>query len=126
MDRRLGPMDDDWLKAVLAEDPPRQFTVRDDGRLVAVCGVVPPGPGHPEMHLSDVCVSPQLRRRGIAARTLVALRDHLAEAGAGGWTCVVDAGNVPAIALMRRDGWRRDPARDGDGMLGFRRDGRRA
>jgi len=72
LDRWLGPMDQEWLDAVLAEPATEGITwaVFRDEALVAVIETVFDPQGHLPAGITAIAVKPSLRRQGIGGAVL--------------------------------------------------------
>ena len=101
LDEALGPMDEEWLDAVLAESPPAQFSLLSEGELCAVVGIARPSERQRPFVITDLAVRPDLRGNGMGRRALAALFRHLG-AEAGAWVAYVGVANEVRSTVLRR------------------------
>ena len=114
----LRPWNRAMYESAFASPLTRVFVVAVDGAAVAYCSAaVLPG----ELHIQNVAVLPEFRRRGLARRLLEAVLDRAAGEGAVEATLEVRRSNQPALALYEGLGFRtaavrvdyyRDPVED--------------
>lgn len=101
---------DPWSRSLLAAEldgdrADRHWLVADAGEaagVVAFGGVLFV---LDEVHVMNLAVAPDHRRRGLASALLAGLLGHSAQRGAAGATLEVRASNRPAIGLYRRFGF---------------------
>jgi len=116
--RQAMPMEDDayptsWSRAVFESEldqtrngSRRYLVARVGRRVVGYAGVwIVPDPDGDQAHVTNVVVTPDQRRRGIARRLLVALAGEIIERGCVAWTLEVRASSEGAQALYRRIGF---------------------
>lgn len=72
LNERLGPMDDEWLEAVMADREGAECVCLDNGRMVAVVGLAV-DPEQEAWVISDIAVDPALRRQGLGRRAIEAV-----------------------------------------------------
>ena len=65
LNEQLGPMDEDWLAHVMADQEGQQLSVLRGGELVAVGGVCNATAECPFWTITDIAVHPDLRQQGI-------------------------------------------------------------
>lgn len=119
LDAQLGPIDAEWLEAVLGDTRGEQLVAEESdgpraGEAVAVIGLVWAGPGHPEITVSDLAVRPELRRSGVARRVLDALSERDFSDPGHGLLAYVDPENPAAQALFTGLGWAHTPPPHGE------------
>ena len=120
LNRELGPMDAEWLEAVLSEVPPSQFVFRDNGRTVAVAGITRPTSEHDYFVITDVAVNPKLRRGGIGTQVIDQLVRYVNQEAA--WATFIDEENWIARCFFESIGWHCEQPRVAeDGMLKYNR-----
>ena len=109
----LGPSDLDEMTALIKETNPGPFRprttelgryvgIREEGRLVAVAGERFKVPGFTE--ISMVCTDPNVRRRGLAERVVVAMIANIRSRGEEAMLHVISE-NMPAIKLYEKMGF---------------------
>lgn len=118
LDRELGPMDTDWLDAVLSERDGVQLVAIIQARPVALVGCVwghqPDG-----LHgVTDVAVAPGMQRRGIGSRALDLVLEWPGHPPSRGWMAVVNPLNVVARSFLTKQGWQEGAPQEG-GMIRF-------
>ncbi|MEB4614072.1 GNAT family N-acetyltransferase [Leucobacter sp. M11] len=119
LDAQLGPMDEEWLTAVLTESTGEQLVAVETagpraGEPAAVVGIVWGIPEHPEHTISDLAVCPALRRTGVGQRVIAALAEHRFGAPARGLIAYVDPDNPGARAFFAGLGWAHTPPPPGE------------
>ena len=117
----LGPLDDEWLNCVLAEDPPSQFSFFVDDQFVAVAGISFPDQDNPYFVITDVAVQPGKRRLGFGAKAIQILQNIFIdpEFCQCPWLAYVELNNLGAQEFFTSLGWQRD-AEVQDDMYCFR------
>ncbi len=115
----LGPMDDEWLEAVLAESPPAQYSCWVDGELGAVVGIARGGAQDARWVVTDVAVRPDLRGRGLGRLALEGIF-RIEGAERREWVAFVQAQNQGANQFFTTLGWRRSGP-DESGLWVFER-----
>nr|WP_313417318.1 GNAT family N-acetyltransferase [Brevundimonas diminuta] len=118
LDEHLGPMDEDWLAFVLADQQGRQFSYLQDEMLAAVVGVAP-DPERDAWVVTDIAVDPARRRQGLAQRALDAVTAHEALAQRPRRLAYVMPDNPGARRFFTAQGWRCIAEADADGMALF-------
>ena len=118
LDEHLGPMDEDWLAFVLADQEGRQFSYLSDGKLVVVVGVAP-DPDLDAWVVTDIAVDPALRRQGMAQRALHAVMTHETLRGRPRRLAYVMSDNPDARRFFIAQGWRCIAEANADGMALF-------
>jgi len=124
LDRRLGPMDQAWLDAVLAEPEAAGITwaVFCDAELVAVVETGFDPEGQALAIIMAIAVKPALRHQGLGATVLQKLLALHHEQGIDKHIAYVAQDNAPARRLIERVGFvitSSEP--DEHGYLEFRR-----
>ncbi|MBG9885553.1 hypothetical protein ABE10_02920, partial [Bacillus toyonensis] len=73
LDRELGPLDEEWLEAVLAEHDGVQLVLEEDGEPAGLVGVVW---GHDDLPhaITDIAVDPARRGEGLGRRVVQAVQ----------------------------------------------------
>ncbi|MBF6261401.1 GNAT family N-acetyltransferase [Nocardia farcinica] len=106
LNEQLGPLDQEWLDHVLADDTGVELVVALDGAPVASIGCVW-ADGHAESDhtVTALAVDPGRRRQGLATLALEAALGWPGHPPAAGWRVYVDLANLPALAFFRRRGW---------------------
>ncbi len=98
-------MDQEWLDCVMAETNGYHYSVFLEGELVAVLGIKFPDSKHPDFHLTDITVKPDLRNKGIGSQVLdELLKRHLLKPGQS-WKTVVNINNPKAKSFFEKNGW---------------------
>ena len=106
LNKHLGPpVDQEWLDYVIAETDGCQYSVFDDGELVAVVGIKFPDAVHPAYTVTDIAVKPQLRERGIGSQVIADLIElHKLKPGQL-WAAFVSVNNPRARSFLEKRGW---------------------
>jgi len=68
--KELGPMDKEWLNAVLKEKDGQEYSAFNKENLVAVVGIKFPNTEHPYYFITDIAVKPSLKNQGIGSQVL--------------------------------------------------------
>lgn len=66
-----------------------------------------------ESHITNVAVHPDYRKNGIASKLIDAMISYCKEHGCIAYTLEVRAGNIPAISLYKKHGFKQDGIRKG-------------
>ena len=66
-----------------------------------------------ESHIKNVAVHPDYRKNGIASKLIDAMISYCKEHGCIAYTLEVRAGNIPAISLYEKHGFKQDGIRKG-------------
>ena len=123
LDCALGPMDHEWLDAVLGQPETEGMTwaVFRGEEMVAVietvfdpAGKLPPG-------ITGIAVKPTLRRQGIGAAVLAALFARHARRGFSEHLCYISTRNPAGRALAESVGFVATSEPDEHGYIEFRR-----
>ena len=117
LDRELGPMDRDWLDAVMAERNGVQLVGTIDRKPVALIGCVWGTDQHPSHYLTDIAVAPSMRGQGLASKALQLVIAWPGHPSTAKWTAFVNPRNTPAQSLLRKNLW--EEVGTSDGMLQF-------
>lgn len=105
LNKRLGPMDDQWLDHVLHETDGCEYSVFRGKELVAVVGIKFPDPTHPAYYITDFAIKPHLRNQSIGSSVLRALiKLHKRKPGQS-WKAFVDVRNSGAKSFFEKNGW---------------------
>ncbi|MCA9370834.1 MAG: GNAT family N-acetyltransferase [Candidatus Peregrinibacteria bacterium] len=117
LNKELGPMDDEWLEHALKERNGQQYSVFQEGKLIAVVGMMFPIEGYPDLYLTDFAIKPDSRYQGIGSEVLKELiRLHPLKSGQS-WKAVVNVRNTKAAAFFKKHGWSVSDEPDEHGML---------
>ena len=119
LNEQLGPMDEDWLTAVLGKEEGMQYSYFESERLVAVLGIS----FHPvelAWVFTDIAVDPALKRRGIGQRALQAVMAAESREHGDSWMAYVMPDNLPACRFFSAQGWQRMAPAPDDEMLAYR------
>ena len=109
----LGPLDQEWLDCVLAEQPPAQFSFFVNNELVAVAGIVRPNHEHPYFVITDLAVHPTKQRTGIGASVVQILQNHFQISdGLNSWKAFVALDNLGAQEFFSNLSWNRCANKD--------------
>ena len=117
LDRELGPMDTDWLEAVLAESNGVQFVATIQSEPVCLIGCVWGNDQHPSHFITDIAVAPSLRGQGLASPILQQVLDWPGHPPIAKWTAFVNPRNAAAQSLLRKCLWQE--VGTSDGMIQF-------
>ncbi|MGB3481420.1 MAG: GNAT family N-acetyltransferase [Mycobacterium sp.] len=119
LNRRLGPLDDEWLEHVLSETEGVQLVVNGaDGTPAALAGCAWDGSGS-EHAITDLAVCPRMRRSGIGRRALLSVVTWAGHPPTKGWVAYVDPDNPGAFEFFSANGWRLDGLDDGMHRFGL-------
>ena len=118
LDAHLGPMDEEWLAFVLADQDGRQFSYLADEKLVAVVGVSP-DPDLDAWVVTDIAVDPALRGLGWAGRALTSLMRDEALGARPRRLAYVMSDNPGARRFFTAQGWRCIAKANADDMALF-------
>ena len=118
LDAHLGPMDEEWLAFVLADQDGRQFSYLVQETLVAVIGMAP-DPDLDAWVVTDIAVDPALRGLGWAGRALASVMRHDALGARPRRLAYVMPDNPGARRFFTAQGWRCIAEADADGMALF-------
>jgi Acetyltransferase (GNAT) family len=119
LNRRLGPLDEEWLEHVLSESDGVQLVVNvTDGTPVALAGCAwdPAGSAHA---ITDLAVCPWMRRSGIGRQALVSVVTWDGHPPTEGWVAFVDPDNHAAFEFFSASEWRRGGLDDGMHRFGL-------
>lgn len=117
LDRELGPIDTDWLEAVLAETNGVQLVAVMQKEPVALIGCSWGDDQHPSHFITDIAVAPNLRGQGLAFRVLQQVLDWPHHPPIAKWTAFVNPRNPGAKSLLRKCRWHEVGI--SDGMIQF-------
>jgi ribosomal protein S18 acetylase RimI-like enzyme len=124
LDEELGPLDDEWLAYVLADETGEQLVVLADGVPVAVVGIVWANGENTAHAVTDIAVDPARRGSGLGRTALDQVVAHVEREAPDGWVAFVDRENLAAFAFFSALGWEHasepDPE-DEDGLHTFAR-----
>ncbi|MBI3336260.1 GNAT family N-acetyltransferase [Candidatus Peregrinibacteria bacterium] len=105
LNKRLGPMDDEWLSHIMSERDGCEYSIFRDRELVAVTGLTFPTIEHPYYIVTDLAIKPHLRDQGIGSAILHELmRLHALQPGQS-WKVFVDIKNPKAKLFFEKNGW---------------------
>jgi ribosomal protein S18 acetylase RimI-like enzyme len=105
LDRELGPMDTDWLDAVLAERDGVQLVAMIEATPIALIGCVWGTEQHPSHHITDIAVAPSMRGQGLASKVLHQVVAWPGHPYTSKWTAFVNPRNLQAQSLLRKNLW---------------------
>lgn len=120
LERFLGPIDEDWLDAVLHESDGAQYAFLEQQTLLGVIGIKFPTPAHPYYVLTDIAIAPEYQKKGLGRKLLAALYQRHPVQEAQYWLCYVDKENRAAHAFFRKQGWHEAPTLSDTAMLAYR------
>ena len=108
LNRHLGPMDYDWLEAILSEAETKGATwaVFQGGELVAVGGIKF-DTDNQLVIISEIAVKPTLRRQGIGTAVLKQILSLDQKEGFYSHLAYISLDNQPAQHCMEKIGFRR-------------------
>lgn len=113
LNRRLGPLDREWLEHVLSSGDGVQLVITAaDGAAVGLAGCAwdPAGIAHA---ITDLAVCPTRRRSGLGRRVLASVLTWDGHAPTQQWIAFVDPDNRPAFEFFVSTGWHLDGLDDG-------------
>lgn len=117
LDRELGPMDTEWLDAVLTERNGVQMVVTIRAEPVALVGCLWGTDQHPSHYITDIAVAPRLRGQGLASQALQQVIAWPGHPPIAKWTAFVNPRNSSAQSLLRKNLWKQVGM--SDGMMQF-------
>ncbi len=120
LNQALGPVDPDWLAAVLSETPPSQYVAIQDGQMVACFGIALPKYPLEDFVVTDIAVRPDLRRTGIGQQAIAWITRQFELKTGQDWIAYVELQNVAAQDFFSSVGWQSDGKLDESNMLKFR------
>jgi len=100
---QLGPIDQEWLEAVLEDGLHYAFILNE--KLVVVIGLVLPDDTHPFYVITDISTHPDHRRIGFASIALDLLISQLNNENCAIWKAYVSTDNRPAITFFKKNKW---------------------
>ena len=110
--RTLGPLDEEWLETVMAEDPPAEFVFVENEDPIARIGIARPTQTDQPIVVTDLAVRPDRRHEGIGRDALAALlRDEVPPSRECSAYVLLD--NPGAKAFFEAIGWHSSPPVDG-------------
>lgn len=118
LNKRLGPIDKDWLDHVLNEENGRQYAFTDGKKLVAVAGIILPNGLHDYYTLTDMAVCPKFKNQGLGSKVLKQLIEMYHSENKS-WKAHVDHDNEAAIQFFKKNGWSSDHTLDNENMICF-------
>ena len=118
LNRRLGPLDEEWLSHVLNSKDGEQWVVTRNNIMMAVVGVIFPIPSHPHHVISDLAVNPKYKRQGIGKKTIELLISLKGYKGAH-WLAYVDHRNEIAKEFFKNLHWISDESLSTNDMLTY-------
>jgi len=118
LNKRLGPMDDDWLKHALDRSDGCEYSVFLEEELVAVVGILFPTSEYPAYYITDFAIRPGLRNKGIGSQVLKQLIALHNESHEKSWIAFIDTRNPKAKSFFEKNDWVcKSDKPDKDGML---------
>jgi len=113
LNRELGPMDTDWLDAVLAERNGVQLVATIKTTPTVLIGCVWGTDQHPSHYITDIAVAPTLRGQGLAYKALQLAMHWPGHPPTSKWTAFVNPRNSPAKSLLQKSLWNEVGMSDG-------------
>ena len=100
----LGPVEAEWLHAVLTDTHGVQLVVEEDERPVGLVGIVwaPAGDRHV---VTDIAIAPPLRGTGLGRAVLSAATTWQGHPPSRGWAAFVEPVNLTARAFFESAHW---------------------
>ncbi len=121
LDRRLGPMDEEWLECVLAETDGVEYAAFQNGEMVGVVGIKFPDAEHPVYTITDLAVKPELKGKGVGSQMLSRLMEMHPLKEHEYWVGYVDEKNPKAGRFLESNRWTRMSTQpDEHGMIEYR------
>lgn len=117
LNRELGPMDTDWLDAVLAERNGVQLVAMREGQPVALIGCAWGLDQDQSHYITNIAVAPSMRGQGVGMQALDLVMAWPGHPPAVKWTAFVNPRNTPAQSLLRKSEWQAIGV--SDGMIAF-------
>ena len=114
--KRLGPIDEEWLSFVLQDETGDQYAFTNGSKLMAVVGIVLPTSVDNNYTITDISVAPQLRSKGIGTKALNLLMRHYSR-DTKTWKAFIEYDNLTAVQFFKKNGWESDGIVDSEGML---------
>lgn len=112
LNNELGPLDEEWLEYVLAEETGVQLVYCEaDGSPAALIGCAWDSTGT-EHGITDLAVNPSRRTRGVGRRAVDATLAWTGHPASERWVAFVDPENAPAFSFFSALGWQHE-GRDG-------------
>lgn len=105
LDEQLGPMDEEWLDYVLADEEGAQLVCLENDAMVAVVGLAV-DPEADAWVVTDIAVNPALRRRGVGRRAIEAVMELPRFSHISNWLAYVMSDNPAAHRFFVSLGWR--------------------
>ena len=96
--------DQEWLNHVINEHEGIQYAAEKQQQLVAVIGIVFPTDSFLHHVITDVAVRPDLKRKGLGAEVIAAIKHRHADAKE--WMTYVESTNTKALAFFQKNGWK--------------------
>ncbi|MDV6903773.1 GNAT family N-acetyltransferase [Pseudomonas aeruginosa] len=106
LNRELGPLDQEWLDAVVERNGGIQLVALEDKKPVALIGCAWSPTPH-ELHgITDIAVSPGYRKQGLGRRALSETIKWHGHPPSDGWVAFVSDRNSAAKAFFSSLGWK--------------------
>ncbi len=105
LNKRLGPIDEEWLNHVLQEEDGQQYAVFQDDDMLGVVGVKHPSKEDEHLYITDIAVRPDLKGQGIGGVILSDLSRVYPDISLEHWVAFVSAANTTAIAFFTKNNW---------------------
>ncbi|MEY9333835.1 RimJ/RimL family protein N-acetyltransferase [Pseudomonas protegens] len=106
LNQELGPLDQEWLDAVMNEDNGIQLVAIEDNQPVALIGCA----WHPAPHelhgITDIAVSPAYKKQGLGRNALYETIKWSGHPPCSGWVAFVSPQNAEAEAFFSSVGWK--------------------
>ena len=121
LNKELGPLDTEWLEAIMSENPVSQFAVISGEELVAVVGVAVPEDDHWQYVITDVSVRPDLKGQGIGRVAIEMTTDQYSLTEDQRWTTYVGKKNQAAQDFFHKLSWTSTGRPDESGMIEYQK-----
>ncbi len=105
LNRWLGPMDEEWLDAVMNEEDGIQYAIFDNDEFVAVLGITYGSEQQPFTVITDIAINPAQRRKGIGSRILAELNRQMPDIKLDNWVVYIDPKNHKALTFFKKHNW---------------------
>ncbi len=119
LNTHLGPMDQAWLDATLAQTNGTTYRALDGKEFVGVIGIVFPNEKFPFYVITELATKPSLRRSGIGSDILNALFALHPLAPGEHWEVYIDDKNDTAKSFFAARGWKAMSPANEAGMVTY-------
>lgn len=113
LNRELGPLDQAWLQHVINNSDGVELVAEISEQPIGMIGIAWADNTHPFHGITDLAISPKLRRRGLGRRVLKQAMKWPGHPPTKGWIAFVNKENTPSARLLLSVGWREDGIQDG-------------